>query len=158
MFDYFVYIIKGINDYNKTKFYIGFTNNLYRRIKQHNREIKGGAKATYGYKWEYCVIITNFKNNIEGLQIEWRVKHSTKKTGIINKINSFLLYIDQYNKVSPKANILNKKLLFYIDNTLLPKISKKNIDINKSILAIFINVKFELIIIDHLMNKIIEYN
>ena len=54
MFDNFVYIIKGTNDNNKTKFYIGFTNNLYRRIKQHNREIKGGAKATYGYKWKYC--------------------------------------------------------------------------------------------------------
>ena len=154
MFDNFVYIIKGINDNNKTKYYIGFTNNLYRRIKQHNREIKGGAKATNGYKWIYCTIITNFKDNIEGLQLEWRLKHSTKKIGIINRINSFLSYIDQYNKVSPKANILNKKLLFYIDNTLLPI----NININKSISVIFINIKLESIIIDHLMNKNIKYN
>ena len=158
MFDYFVYIIKGINDYNKTKFYIGFTNNLYRRIKQHNRDIKGGAKATQGYKWKYFAIITNFRGKIEGLQIEWRLKHSTKKTGIVNKINSFLSYIELYNKVSPKANILNKRLLFYLDYSLLSKVSKTNININESPLAIFIKVKFELIIIDHLMNKNIECN
>ena len=49
----FVYIIKGINNNNKTKYYIGYTNNPCRRIRQHNCELVGGAKATKGYKWEY---------------------------------------------------------------------------------------------------------
>ena len=44
----FVYIIRGINDKNKIKYYIGYTNNPIRRIRQHNCELVGGAKATKG--------------------------------------------------------------------------------------------------------------
>ena len=44
--------------HNKT--YLGITNNLQRRIRQHNCEIKGGAKYTSSFlldgKWEYHFI------------------------------------------------------------------------------------------------------
>jgi predicted GIY-YIG superfamily endonuclease len=116
----FVYIIKGINDNNKTKYYIGYTNNPERRIRQHNCELVGGAKATKGYKWEYCCIISNFRDNIEGLQIEWRLKHSTKKTNIINKINSFIEYINLNLKASPKNIPMIDKLHFYLNLNLFP--------------------------------------
>lgn len=116
----FVYIIKGLNDNNKTKYYIGYTNNPERRIRQHNCDLVGGAKATKGYKWEYCCIITNFRDNIEGLQIEWRLKHSTKKTNIINKINSFIEYINLNLKASPKNTPMINKLHFYINLSLFP--------------------------------------
>jgi predicted GIY-YIG superfamily endonuclease len=118
----FVYIIKGTNENNKikTKYYIGYTNNPPRRIRQHNCELVGGAKATKGYKWEYCCLITNFRDNIEGLQIEWRLKHSTKKTNIINKINSFISYIDTHLKASPKNTQMIDKLHFYLKYDLLP--------------------------------------
>ena len=123
MFEHFVYIIKGINNFNitKTKYYIGYTCNINRRIRQHNCEISGGAKATKGYKWEYCGIITNFRDHIEGLQIEWRLKFSTKKTNIIDRINSFLNYVDIYHNASPKSTPFDKKLLFYLNDNLLPK-------------------------------------
>ena len=98
----FVYIIKGINNQNKTKYYIGYTNNPCRRIRQHNCELVGGAKATKGYKWEYCGLITNFRDNIEGLQIEWRLKHSSKIRNITNKINSFIKYIDIHHLIIQK--------------------------------------------------------
>ena len=32
--------------YNKNKSYVGITNNLNKRIRQHNGMIKGGAKYT----------------------------------------------------------------------------------------------------------------
>ena len=134
----FVYIIKGINTNNKTKYYIGYTNNPSRRIRQHNCEIVGGAKATKGYKWEYCGLITNFRDNIEGLQIEWRLKHSTRKTGIVNKINSFIEYVDLYNKASPNNNEMIKQLQMNLNYDLLPNTSiitsQKIQIINKQIL------------------------
>jgi len=134
----FVYIIKGINTNNKTKYYIGYTNNPSRRIRQHNCEIVGGAKATKGYKWEYCGLITNFRDNIEGLQIEWRLKHSTRKTGIVNKINSFIEYVDLYNKASPNNIEMIKQLQMNLNYDLLPNASiitsQKIQIINKQIL------------------------
>ncbi len=132
----FVYIIKGTNTNNKIKYYIGYTNNPTRRIRQHNCELVGGAKATKGYKWEYCGLITNFRDNIEGLQIEWRLKHSTKKTGIINKINSFIQYVDTHLKASPNNTQMIDKYHLIIDYSILP-----NININPSINIQIINKK-----------------
>jgi predicted GIY-YIG superfamily endonuclease len=128
----FVYIIRGINDKNKIKYYIGYTNNPIRRIRQHNCELVGGAKATKGYKWEYCGLIRNFRDNIEGLQIEWRLKHSTRKTGIVNKINSFIQYIDLHLKASPNNTKMIDKLHMCLNYNLLPNInviSSENIQI-----------------------------
>jgi predicted GIY-YIG superfamily endonuclease len=146
MFENFVYIIRGINSCNKIKYYIGYTNNPQRRIRQHNRDIIGGAKATAGFKWEYCAIFTNFRDNIEGLQIEWRLKHSTKKPNIINKLNSFFNYIDTNLNASPKNSKMKTKLFLYIDHTLLPI----NLQLNKPINILIVNKQFNEEIIDHI--------
>ena len=146
MFENFVYIIRGINSYNKIKYYIGYTNNPQRRIRQHNRDIIGGAKSTAGYKWRYCAIFANFRDNIEGLQIEWRLKHSTKKTNIINKLNSFFNYIDTNLNASPNNSKMKTKLFLYIDHTLLPKDQQ----LNKPINILIVNTQFNEIIIDHI--------
>lgn len=62
--------------FDKSKTYVGSTVNLSRRIRQHNGEIKGGAKYTRGGSWQYyCVVydINNYKNTC--LSDEWHVKH-----------------------------------------------------------------------------------
>lgn len=146
MSKYFVYIIKGINSNNRTKYYIGYTNNLYRRIRQHNRELIGGAKATYGYTWYYVGIIANINNNIEGLQIEWRLKYSTKQYNIYKRIISFLNYIDKHQKPSPKGRILNYKLIFYLNYNLFNNITN-TIPINTIIIKTILSEP----IIEHLM-------
>jgi predicted GIY-YIG superfamily endonuclease len=148
MFENFVYVIRGINTSNKIKYYIGYTNNPQRRIRQHNREIVGGAKSTAGYRWEYCAIIANFRDNIEGLQIEWRLKYSTKKTNIVNRFNSFFNYIDTNLNASPNNNIMKKKLFLYIDNTLLPQ----NKQLTNPLNVILIYTKFNDEIINHINN------
>ena len=145
----FVYIIRGKNIYGRTKFYIGFTNNLYRRIRQHNGELVGGAKATKGYKWQYCGIITHFRDHIEGLQIEWRLKYSSKQKNIVNRINSFFSYIDTNLKASPKSDKINKKLFIYLNHDLLP-INKNNY-IKKPNNIIIFKTDLSEVIIDHLM-------
>lgn len=59
--------------------YIGATVNLERRIRQHNKEIKGGATATSikvlrGEKWNYVCHVENFPTYNEALKFEWRWK------------------------------------------------------------------------------------
>jgi len=66
------------NEINKT--YNGFTVDLQRRIRQHNSEIKGGAKYTTsnGKKtWHYYAVMTGFSSSVSALSCEWWIKHPT---------------------------------------------------------------------------------
>lgn len=54
--------------------YIGVTNNLKRRLRQHNGEIVGGAKTTRGRVWRYLFHVSGF-DKIQALQFEWRMHH-----------------------------------------------------------------------------------
>jgi len=111
MYNYYVYIIRGSND-KKTKYYVGSTNDLNRRLRQHNRELVGGAKATGGFKWNYYMIIANIDSKIEALQIEWRLKH--QRGNIYNKMINFISYIQTNYKPSPNCLYkLKNRLLVY---------------------------------------------
>jgi predicted GIY-YIG superfamily endonuclease len=67
-----VYLLKCRNS-NRT--YIGSTNHLVRRLRQHNGIIKGGARATSGEDWQIVFYFTGFRDHVEALQAEWRFKH-----------------------------------------------------------------------------------
>ena len=134
----FCYIIT-----NGKKKYIGYTNNLKRRIRQHNCIIKGGAKATHGYKWKYLCIFSNFKSKIEGLQAEWRLKHTSKSRDIKEKLKSFFNYVDKNKKVSKNGSILKKYIIVYINKDLLSYEFNSNIILS-------INISFTDIILDHI--------
>lgn len=59
--------------------YIGATVNLDRRLRQHNKEIVGGAKATgirvaQGLTWRRACYISGIPEWRSALQIEWRWK------------------------------------------------------------------------------------
>lgn len=154
-FQNFVYIIQGINiNSSRIKYYIGYTDNLYERIRKHNREITGGAKATRGYKWSYCCVFTNIRSSKEGLQLEKRLQICKKRGNIIDKINTFFLYIDKNNRVSPNGIILDSKIFLYIDKSLLPKYGNDLINHNKIKNLIMFNIKFMDIILDHLMSSV----
>jgi len=81
----YVYFIESTNGST----YIGATVNLERRIRQHNKEIKGGAIATSnkvlnGEVWSYVCYVENFPNYNEALKFEWRWKQISR---IIQKKN-----------------------------------------------------------------------
>eukprot|EP00241_Pyramimonas_parkeae_P018359 CAMPEP_0114303386 /NCGR_PEP_ID=MMETSP0059-20121206/15185_1 /TAXON_ID=36894 /ORGANISM="Pyramimonas parkeae, Strain CCMP726" /LENGTH=351 /DNA_ID=CAMNT_0001426333 /DNA_START=670 /DNA_END=1725 /DNA_ORIENTATION=- len=58
--------------------YTGATTDVGRRLRQHNREIKGGARATANAArrpWAVVVVVHGFASKVECLQFEWAVKH-----------------------------------------------------------------------------------
>lgn len=77
---YFVYFIKSTNEST----YIGATVDLDKRIRQHNKEIKGGAYATgakvaKGEIWIRACHVEGFPDWTSALQFEWRWKQLTRK-------------------------------------------------------------------------------
>lgn len=61
------------------KTYVGFSTNLDRRLRQHNGEIQGGAKATKGGIWKRICCVTGFPTQQAALQFEWKWKFLTRK-------------------------------------------------------------------------------
>ena len=61
--------------------YNGYTNNLKRRLRQHNGEIKGGAKATSGKgPWKFIAIMTSHEwTAVRAMQNEWSIKYPTRR-------------------------------------------------------------------------------
>jgi structure-specific endonuclease subunit SLX1 len=77
---FFVYLLQ-CDDYST---YVGATVNLERRLRQHNKEIKGGAtitsiKVSKGYKWKRVCHVSGFPDWKSALQFEWRWKQLTRK-------------------------------------------------------------------------------
>lgn len=66
------YVLRSKNPAHARKTYVGKTNDLFRRLRQHNGELKGGAKYTSGKgPWEPFVVVKGFKYEHECLQFEW---------------------------------------------------------------------------------------
>jgi structure-specific endonuclease subunit SLX1 len=64
--------------------YVGATVDLDHRLRQHNCELKGGAKATSiavrrGDKWRRHCYVSGFPDWQAALQFEWRWKHMTRR-------------------------------------------------------------------------------
>jgi predicted GIY-YIG superfamily endonuclease len=60
--------------------YVGFSTNVDRRLRQHNRELVGGARATQGHTWTRILTITGFPTQRDALQFEWKWKYLSRKT------------------------------------------------------------------------------
>ena len=114
MGEYKCYII-----YNDNYSYVGITNNIKRRLKQHNEILKGGAKYTklINYKlttqWNYACYIDGFKNKKDALRFEWALKHvmPKNKTGIVNRINKLLILFNKEKWTSNSPISLDYNLI-----------------------------------------------
>lgn len=75
---------------NKGSTYAGVSPYPDRRLRQHNGEIKGGAKYTIskGPGWRHICLIKGFRTKIEAMQFEWAVKHAPPRNagGLENRI------------------------------------------------------------------------
>lgn len=78
--EFFVYLL--LSSDNAT--YVGATVDLNRRLRQHNKELKGGAHATgvkveKGETWIRAAHVKNFPDWQAALQFEWRWKQISRK-------------------------------------------------------------------------------
>lgn len=77
---FFVYLLLSTNHNT----YVGATIDVNRRLRQHNGEIKGGAKATTskvskGEIWRRICYVSGFPDWSSALQFEWRWKQISRK-------------------------------------------------------------------------------
>ena len=73
---YHVYLLKSESS---RKTYVGYSIDPFQRLRKHNGEIKGGAKATRsGRPWRLIMYITGFEFERTALQYEWRIHHPPK--------------------------------------------------------------------------------
>ena len=76
--NWYCYLISSENDKYKNRTYNGSTNNLTRRLRQHNGEITGGARRTQlARPWNYMAILTGFPDHVNALSCEWKICHPT---------------------------------------------------------------------------------
>ena len=81
---YYVYLIKTLTGHLK-KSYVGYTNNLNKRLLLHNNN--KGAKSTKGYKWE-IVFKKKFYSKNKALSFEYFLKKDRKeRKKLINEFN-----------------------------------------------------------------------
>ena len=71
-----VYLLRSTTDFRT---YVGATLDVDRRLRQHNGQLSGGARATAGGQWIRVCHIKGFPHERAALQFEWAWKHFSKK-------------------------------------------------------------------------------
>lgn len=72
---------------NGSRTYVGSTTDPARRLRQHNGEIRGGARATRksGSSWAICLYVTGFRNRSEACRWEALIKKRCR--GLASRAN-----------------------------------------------------------------------
>ncbi|KAL7083655.1 hypothetical protein ACP275_14G176800 [Erythranthe tilingii] len=123
-----VYLIVSTNPPIKT--YVGATNNFSRRLKQHNGELKGGAKASRaGKPWICACIVQGFTNKCKAYEFEskWKIisrksprKRSSEKQEQTDNNPQLLLLQHRYaalNKVKDLIDCGHLEIDWRLDHT-----------------------------------------
>ena len=80
--NFYVYMLKSKS--SKPITYVGYTNDLTKRIKLHNNG--KGAKFTRGRKWT-LIYKEKFKSKKEAISREYYIKHNRSLRNLIKKNN-----------------------------------------------------------------------
>ena len=80
---WFVYVIQGSARGAKPgRYYVGATTSPAKRLRQHNKELVGGAKATKsGGPWEPRALYGPYETKSEAYQAEYALKHQKRGAG-----------------------------------------------------------------------------
>jgi len=82
---YYVYLLVS-KVKNKTISYVGYTNNIYKRLNLHN--IGKGAKFTKGKKWK-LIYIKKYLSKKKAMSEEYKLKKNYILRNKIKKLNEF---------------------------------------------------------------------
>ena len=74
---WFCYMLATCSGPSKT--YVGATVDPDRRLRQHNGELAGGARATHGRAWKRAFLVGGFEDEKAALRFEWRWKYLTRQ-------------------------------------------------------------------------------
>lgn len=115
---YYCYLIYSNKIKNLT--YNGSTPTLEKRIRQHNGELTGGAKATIrGRPWTYFAILTGFPNRRNCLSCEWKLKNPVnglrvwKYSGMTGRIKALDLVLKSKKWTQPCTD-MNKDMKLHL--------------------------------------------
>lgn len=111
---WYCYILRNKLDEFKHNTYNGSTNNPMRRLRQHNGELKGGARATSGKGggWEIGAMLSGFPDHINALSCEWRIKCPSGRPGKReNKYRGISGRIGSLNEILPLDRWTGKCLI-----------------------------------------------
>ena len=88
------YLLQSCSSENKT--YVGYSKDPWKRLRQHNGEIVGGAKATSKFRpWRIICIISGFPDKRTALQFEWKNHHPpSKKFDLVTRIKNLSLILN----------------------------------------------------------------
>ena len=92
----FVYLLESTNGAT----YVGATIDVERRLRQHNKEIKGGAYATSakvakGESWSRICYVEGFPDWQAALQFEWRWKQLSRKLPAMKPMKKRMMALKQ---------------------------------------------------------------
>lgn len=102
--------------------YVGATVNVNRRLRQHNGELKGGAKYTKGRQWQRICFLSGFPDQKSALQFEWKWKQWTKKmkgvTAVYRRLEALktMLHEGKSTKTSMPFHVFPRKLCLHLDS------------------------------------------
>jgi len=76
---YCCYLLQSL--YMPSRTYVGMTNNRFQRLRRHNGEITGGARATRAYRpWRMVAFVDGFGHDKNAaLRFEWSWRHPRKR-------------------------------------------------------------------------------
>jgi len=76
---YACYLLQSL--YQPSRTYVGMTNNRFQRLRRHNGEITGGARATRAHRpWRMIAFVDGFgRDKIAALRFEWSWRHPRKR-------------------------------------------------------------------------------
>lgn len=88
--------------------YVGITNNLPHRLRQHNGELAGGARSTTrraipGVAWRVAALVTNIEHKNDALSFEKRV-HMRRRRGLTSALQTMEAVLAQFKS----GQVVNK--------------------------------------------------
>lgn len=99
---WYCYILGSISNAHRNSTYVGMTNDIQRRLQQHNKEMKGGAKYTSSKgPWQFIAHISGFPDKTSAMQAEYALKNMSrfdqKFRGPVGRIRSLVECLLNYD-------------------------------------------------------------
>lgn len=118
--EYVCYILKSVD---AMRTYAGITNNMTRRLRQHNGTLAGGAKYTSkpnSRPWSIVLTIHGFQSKVHVLQFEWALHHTKGPGGVPGRMHKLLTVLrkTRWTRSAPLASTV--PLTLHIHGETLP--------------------------------------